>query len=431
MPFVKASLAGFAGVSLCMANISGIVTDTGGTTPISNAIVQLEKGGQIDTTDADGNFTLTTTTAIIPVNSKLLLSGLSAKISGNMLNLTITEQSAVEVTTFDLNGKVLSTMHKTLNAGSHNIALSQRSAGIYLYKVKAGNNELVLKGNSVDGVSSGSAVSSQGSSSDVLAKHAKTHSAINDVIAVTKDGYLNYRCVQYTSDTTGLQIKMIESAGMVTDTDGNVYHAVKIGTQVWTVENLRVTKYNDGSPIPFDTSTATWSYATTPKYCFYKNTTNSDSIKNYGALYNWYVVNPQNPKKIAPTGWHVPTDSEWTIMQNYLIANGYNWDGTTTDNKIAKSLAAKTDWYTYSTTGAIGCDLTLNNRSGFSALPGVSRYSNGDFDNQRGNGEWWSATEGDASSAYYHYLDYGYAKLYRYDVSKSNGFSVRLVRDSN
>jgi uncharacterized protein (TIGR02145 family) len=429
MPFVKASLAGFAGVSLCMANISGIVTDTGGTTPISNAIVQLEKGGQIDTTDADGNFTLTTTTAIIPVNSKLLLSGLSAKISGNMLNLTITEQSAVEVTTFDLNGKVLSTMHKTLNAGSHNIALSQRSAGIYLYKVKAGNNELVLKGNSVDGVSSGNAVLSQGSSSDVLAKHAKTHSAIDDVIAVTKDGYLNYRVVAYNSDTSGIEIKMIVCADTVTDADGNVYHAVKIGNQVWTVENLRVTKYNDGTAIPLDTTTTTWG-DTTPKYCFYNNTTNADSIKKFGVLYKWYIV---NTGKLAPTGWHVPTDSEWTIMEKYMVLNGYNWDGTkdtANDNYIAKSLAAKTDWYTNTTTtGAIGCDLTKNNNSGFSALPGGYRDSFGTFFYLSFGGFWWSATESTGYFAYGRRLFYDYYYLYSGGGYKSCGFSVRLLKD--
>jgi hypothetical protein len=104
MVLIKALLAGLFCVSLCMANISGIVTDTG-TTPISNAVVQLEKGGQIDTTDANGSFTLTTTTAILPVNGKLLPNGMFAKISGNMLNVTIAERAAVEVSTFDLNGK--------------------------------------------------------------------------------------------------------------------------------------------------------------------------------------------------------------------------------------------------------------------------------------------------------------------------------------
>ncbi|HAJ80192.1 MAG TPA: hypothetical protein DCO75_10535, partial [Fibrobacteres bacterium] len=98
MVLIKALLAGLTGASLCMANISGTVTDTSGTTPIPGAVVQLEKGGQIDTTDSDGSFTLVVSTAVIPVSAKLLPNGLSARISGNMLAVTTSEQSAVEVT---------------------------------------------------------------------------------------------------------------------------------------------------------------------------------------------------------------------------------------------------------------------------------------------------------------------------------------------
>ena len=423
---IKTLLAGLTGASICMANISGIVTDTGGTTPIAGAVVQLEKGGQIDTTDADGKFTLVTTTAILPVNGKQLLSDMSARISGNVLNLTIAEQSAVEVTTFDLNGKAISTMRKTLNAGNQSMALLPRSAGIYLYKVKAGNNELVLKGNAVGGVLSGSAVASQGSSSNLLTKQAKMHATLNDVIAVTKDGLLIYRVVVTNSDTSGIAIKMIESAGTMTDTDGNVYQTVKIGSQVWTVENLRVTKYNDGTAISFDTSATGWNYSLMQKYCYYNNTTNAESIKKFGALYNGYVV---KTGKLAPAGWHVPSDAEWETLQNYLIAQGYNWDGTIDSNKIAKSLSAKTDWSTYLNTGTIGCDLTKNNSTGFSALPGGLRNSAGEFRSQSIHGDWWSATEKDATSAWWRNLASGDSDLFNSYCDMSCGFSVRLVKD--
>jgi hypothetical protein len=160
-----------------------------------------------------------------------------------------------------------------METGVHTIALPQRSAGVYLYRVKSGYEEVVLKGNSVGGASSVSGVTAQGPSSIRLAKKAAV--AINDVIAATKTGFLNYRCVQYSSDTTGLKIKMIASAGTVTDTDGNVYQTVRIGNQVWTVENLRVTRLNDGTAIPFDSSAATWDSLwynglTIPAFCYYR-----------------------------------------------------------------------------------------------------------------------------------------------------------------
>jgi len=444
MALIKALLAGLVGVSLCLANISGVVTDTG-STPISGAVVQLEKGGQTATTAADGSFTLVTGTGILPVKGKMLPNGLSAGITGNLMTVAIGERAVVEVATFDLNGKALSNVRQTMETGAHTIALPQRSAGVYLYRVKSGNGEVVLKGNTIGGASSGSGVTAQGPASNHLAK--KAVAPINDVIAVTKTGYLNYRCVQYSSDTTGLKIKMIASAGTVTDTDGNVYQTVRIGNQIWTVENLRVTRYNDGTAIPLDTSTAIWDSIwnnglTIPAYCYYNNLTNTDSIKKWGVLYNWYAV---NTGKLAPKGWHVPTDSEWEVMENYLVINGYNYDGTTdtinvfyndydgiTDtinNKIAMALAAQTDWQAYIGVGFPGNNLTMNNSSGFSALPGGYRFSNGNFISQSIDDGWWSSTEHIASYAWYRILPFDFDFLERSYGFKSCGFSVRLVRD--
>jgi len=427
MALIKALLAGLFGVSLCLANISGIVTDTG-STPISGAVVQLEKGGQTATTAADGSFTLGAS-AILHGNDRMLPNGLSAGITGNLMTVTIAERSAVEIATFDLTGKALSNVRQTMEAGVHTVALPKRSAGVYLYKVKSSNGELLLKGNSVGGATSGSGVTAQGLSSNSLAKQAKAAVAINDVIAATKTGYLNYRCVQYNSDTTGIQIKMIASAGTLTDTDGNVYQTVRIGNQIWTVENLRVTKYNDGSSIPLDTSIATWGNATTPMFCYFSNTTNADSIKKYGALYNWYAV---DTKKLALAGWHVPTDSEWEVMQSYLVMHGYNYDGTTdtSNNEIAMALAAQTDWEAYpAVASSPGNNLANNNSSGFSALPGGYRISNGTFGFQGYFGYWWSATENLASGAWERGLAYVSGDFGRLISDKNCGFSVRLVRD--
>ena len=251
---------------------------------------------------------------------------------------------------------------------------------------------------------------------------------INDVIAVTKDGYLNYRMKIKNSDTGEIEIKMIECAGILTDIEGNEYQTVRIGNQVWMVENLRVTKYNDGTAISHVPTNFEWGNLETPGYCYYENTTDVDKIKKWGALYNWYTVSPRNPKNIAPPGWRVPTEPDMDTLQNYMIANGYNFDGTTTENKIAKSMAAQADWKPSKNTGAIGNNLGANNRSGFSALPGGFRIDGGTFHNQSYHSNWWSATEY-ASFGCRWYLDYYYTELFRGSGSKTYGFYVRLVRD--
>ena len=219
----------------------------------------------------------------------------------------------------------------------------------------------------------------------------------------------------------------IMSAGTVTDIDGNIYQAVNIGNQVWTVENLRTKNYNDGTAILYVKDSTEWVNLITPSYCYFNNMVNADSIRKFGALYNWYAV---DTKKLAPAGWHVPTDAEWYILENYLIANGYNWDGTTDSNRIAKSLSAKTDWFTETglAVGTIGNDLTWNNKSGFLALPGGSRSTNGAFD-FGGSGDWWSSTEFNESGAIARNLYYNSDKLFWNSNYKSCGFSVRLVRD--
>jgi len=215
----------------------------------------------------------------------------------------------------------------------------------------------------------------------------------------------------------------------IKDADGNIYHTVKIGNQVWTVENLKTTKYNDGTPVPFEIGFPEWQRNhTSPAYCWYKNDINNKG--KYGALYNWYAV---NTGKLAPKGWHVPSTDEWDTLVNYLIANGYNWDGTTTGNEISKSLAAKTDWRISTVTGAIGNDLNANNSSGFLALPGGAR--DGSFWNIGSLGNWWCTTEGDTSMhssakcAYSMRLHSDVPNFACNCIEKHSGLSVRLLQD--
>jgi uncharacterized protein (TIGR02145 family) len=215
----------------------------------------------------------------------------------------------------------------------------------------------------------------------------------------------------------------------VTDADGNAYATVKIGDQVWTVENLRTTKFNDTTPIPLITVPSQWAACDDekkPACCWYGNDT--VNRKTYGALYNWYAV---NTGRLAPKGWHVSTDDEWVRLEEYLSDSGYNLDETKEERKIAKSMAAKTSWAWGSRNDfrVIGNDLAKNNRSGFSALPGGFRLTSGNFRNIGTTGRWWTATEYDTTRAWRFNLRYDADNLNREYYYKGCGYSVRLVKD--
>jgi len=141
-------------------------------------------------------------------------------------------------------------------------------------------------------------------------------------------------------------------------------------------------------------------------------------------------TDPNTPnKEFAPEGWHVPSDNEWTTLENQLIANGYNYDDTTTENKIAKAMASTTGWISTTTTGAIGNDQSLNNDSGFNAFPEGSRTSAGSFYTEGSVAIFWSSAESNTSDAWYRNLTNDNSYLGRYSNNKQNGFSVRFVRD--
>jgi uncharacterized protein (TIGR02145 family) len=166
------------------------------------------------------------------------------------------------------------------------------------------------------------------------------------------------------------------------DIEGNKYNTVNIGSQVWMAENLKTSRYNDNTTLSNITDNTSWPTLSTPAYCWYNNDAATYKA-TYGALYNWYVVDATSNggKNVCPSGWHVPNDGEWTTLENYLISKGYNYDGSTNGNKIAKSLAEPTLWNISSTTGAIGnTDFSsYHNKTNFSALPGGSLDSDGAF----------------------------------------------------
>lgn len=192
-------------------------------------------------------------------------------------------------------------------------------------------------------------------------------------------------------------------------TDEKTYTSLTICSQQWMDRNLDVTTYRNGDPIPYVTDPTAWAGLTTGAWCYYNN----DPSKNgtYGKLYNWYAVN--DPRGLAPVGFHVPTDAEWTTLESCLggalVAGG------------AMKVTGTTTW-TSPNTGA-------TNISGWAGLPGGDRAFNGLFFNVGVSGRWWSATEASATVAWLIELGYNGGSIGRGNFSKFHGYSVRCLRD--
>jgi len=218
---------------------------------------------------------------------------------------------------------------------------------------------------------------------------------------------------------------------IVADADGNMYSTVRIGSQIWMAENLKTTKYSDGTDIPGVTDNTQWSSLTTPAYCWFNN---NEMIygSTCGALYNWYAVNTAYAtKNVCPTGWHVPTKEDWQTLIVYLFTNGFNYDGTTSGQKIAKSLAAVTNWESSDEVGSVGnTDYPgKRNATGFTAFPCGYRHEEGNFYGIESYGLFWSST--DDGSAYWHYALFSYESFLNIDVDiAKSGLSVRCLRDN-
>jgi uncharacterized protein (TIGR02145 family) len=212
----------------------------------------------------------------------------------------------------------------------------------------------------------------------------------------------------------------------LTDIDGNVYKTVQIGDQVWMAENLKTTKLNDGTPIAFVADPTTWSDAnlSDPMVCYYDN--DAKNMNKFGLLYNWYTV---STGKLAPKGWHVATNADWEKLIDYLIANGYNYDGTVVDNKIGKSLAATSGWKTSQTIGDVGNDQLSNNKSGFNGVASGARIDDGQYSSDAWNAIWWSYNTVDNTSAGMYVLANHSPALESGEGSFKKGLSVRCVKN--
>ena len=182
-----------------------------------------------------------------------------------------------------------------------------------------------------------------------------------------------------------------------------------IGTQVWNSENLNVDHFRNGDIIPEAKKAEEWEaagHAKRPAWCYYDNDLKNG--KKYGKLYNWYAVN--DTRGLAPSGWHVPSDAEWTILSTYLGGK----------DVAGKKMKSTTGW---------NDNGNGSNSSGFSGLPGGQCYFFGNFFYVGNYGYWWSASEYDEGGAWYRRFYDGNSSLFRHNDGKFHGFSVRCVKD--
>lgn len=264
--------------------------------------------------------------------------------------------------------------------------------------------------------------------------------AQNDSIYFWKNNVMIHKQSIKTADLDSITFKRpvnpngINIAGPnVTDIDGNTYQSVSNCGLTFTKQNLNVSKYTDGTPIPQVTDPIQWSNLTTGAWCYYNNDPANGSV--YGKLYNWYAVagiydaasaaNPGLRKKLAPTGWHIPTDGEWSNLINCLDPNANG--GAIIPNLAGGKM--KATGTLQDGTGLWQAPNTATNESGFTGLPAGYRGNDGPFFNLAIYAICWSSSELSTTSAWYRSLYFNNGGAYSGGNTKNYGHSLRCVKD--
>ncbi|MEI7420472.1 MAG: fibrobacter succinogenes major paralogous domain-containing protein [Prolixibacteraceae bacterium] len=224
--------------------------------------------------------------------------------------------------------------------------------------------------------------------------------------------YVRAFAINSAGTSYGNQVSFITSPPVkidpVSDVDGNTYKAIAIGAQIWMAENLRTTKYNDGTNIPLVEDSVNWRRLITPGYCWYNN--DKANKRTYGGLYNWFTI---DTGKLCPTGWSVPSDDQWTELTTFL--GGENIAG-------ARLKESGTTHWTSPNTGGV-------DTNGFTALPGGGRGAQSVFGLLGNDGNWWTSTEDAAGTAWFRVMRNNQIAVGRNAGNKRSGFSVRCIKD--
>jgi uncharacterized protein (TIGR02145 family) len=328
------------------------------------------------------------------------------------------------ITVFDMTGKLIAQIKSYLENYPREFRLSGISSGLFFISVKGNtyqySGKLLCSGKADGTITIEKIYSNQAAEVKTAKTDYKGSQATVDMEYTTGDR-LKFTGISGIYSTIRMDIPVQDKTItfnfiLCKDNDNNNYATVQIGTgksgsQVWMAENLKTTKYNDGTNIPLVADNEAWTNLNTPGYCWYNN--DASTYKNtYGALYNWYSV---NTGILCPTGWHVPSDTEWTTLTTFL-------DG----ESVAGGKLKKTgiSYWQNPNTGA-------TNETGFTALPGGYRSSGaiGLFYVIGFYGNWWSSTGYDVNSSWYRYLGFSYNYVYRGYYYKKDGYSVRCLKD--
>ncbi len=338
------------------------------------------------------------------------------------------------ISVIDITGRPVDQIYSYLETGSQEFRLSGLKKGLYLVSVTGTSyqfsKKMISMGSSEGILKIEKIASNQRSANGTLIeKKAGISPTIIDMPYVSGDRLkFVVRSGIYTTIQTDIPTRdkvLTFNFVKCVDGDNNNYPIIEIGNQIWMAENLKTTKYNDGTSIPLITDNCEWKNLKTPGVCWY-NYDEASNKASYGALYNWYAA---DTSELCPTDWHVPTDEEWKTLERFL---GMTWESSNksgfrgTDQ--GSQLKSTTGWQ---------CGGNGSNSSGFSGLPSGARWlDTGKFQGLGTFAGWWSSSEIFGDGALIRYLYYYYNSVnrmaeYSSHMGKQNGFSVRCLKDKN
>jgi uncharacterized protein (TIGR02145 family) len=411
----------------------------GASTTVTSVIVENLTAGTLVTLNGSQILRLSGTTALEPsgFNQSDGLKIFPNPMKGSsLLQVHPPAAGIAYITVTDINGKQVARIQSILENSLQEFRLSGFPNGIFVISVQGSSYQFTGK-LVCSGEPDGSLRIDKVSSNAQITEEKPVETGAKGVPGYVDMGYNAGELLKYTVISGDYRTVITDSPSSdktVTSTfipcsDGdNSYSIVEIGNQVWMAENLRTTKYRNGDLIgSTDPYNKDISGETDPKYQWAYNG-NESNVATYGRLYTCYAI--MDSRNVCPTGWHVPTNTEWTTLENYLIANGSNYDGTTTGNKIAKSMASTTLWTSSGNPGAIGFPdyPSKRNATGYTALPGGYRDDTA-FIGMGGYGFFWSSTEFSTTTVRYRYLNYGRVDVYNHYANKRTGNSVRCLQD--